>query len=90
MSEREVAAYVCEHVFEHVRPILLVARDGGDWQFLCGGSHDPNEVPRVVGMNHLTEEDPSLRQILDLSVNWEAERLSLNDPWIRTACQQDQ
>ena len=86
----EIAAYVCNHVFERTRPVLLVVRDSGDWQFLCGETHDPEELPEVVGLNHLIDDDPSLQQILDLPINWEAERRSPNDPWIRTACQPDQ
>ena len=34
---KEIPVYVCSHVFENVRPILLVVREGGDWQCLCGG-----------------------------------------------------
>ena len=90
MSEREIAAYVCSHVFERTRPVLLVARDGGDWQFLCGEAHDPEELPQVVGLNHLVDDDPTLRQILDLQFEWEAERSSPNEPWIRTACRPEQ
>ncbi|HMF88855.1 MAG TPA: hypothetical protein VK575_12315 [Gemmatimonadaceae bacterium] len=60
----EVAAYVCSHVFEHERPILLVIHDEGDWQFLCGGVHEDAETPRVIGLNHLVETDPTLREVL--------------------------
>lgn len=85
MSGPETLAYVCSHVFGRTRPVLLVARDDGDWQFLCGGTHEPDEVPRVVGMNHLTDDDPSILQVVDLPVNWEAERKSPRDEWVR-AC----
>ena len=80
----EVAAYVCSHVFNDTRPVLLVSRAGGDWQCLCGGAHEADEVPNVVGLNHLLERDPSLRELEDLPDEWEAERASVNDPWIRT------
>src|SRR4051812_23851699 len=33
-------AYVCVHVFDSSRPILLVSRSGGDWSFLCGAVHE--------------------------------------------------
>jgi hypothetical protein len=87
MRNPEVAAYVCSHVFERTRPVLLVARDGGDWQFLCGGEHGPDDLPRVVGMNHLMDDDPTLPQLLDLPADWEAERRSSSDPWIRSMSQ---
>jgi hypothetical protein len=80
----EVAAYVCSHVFNETRPVLLVSRVGGDWQCLCGGVHDDGEVPNVVGLNHLLERDASLRELEDLPDDWEAERTSVNDAWIRT------
>ena len=80
----ELAAYVCSHVFENTRPILLVSRAGGDWQCLCGGKHDPDEVPYVIGLNHLIERDPTLSELQDLSAEWEAERANVGDTWVRT------
>lgn len=79
----EVAAYVCSYVFNNTRPVLLVSRTGGDWQCLCGGGHDDGEVPKVVGLNHLLERDPTLRELEDLPEEWQAERASVKDPWIR-------
>ncbi len=78
----EIPVFVCGHVFEKKRPVLLVMYDD-DWQFLCGGEHDEDEVPRVVGLNHLIDDDPSLRAVLDLPPNWGAERLSIRSPWHR-------
>ena len=85
----EVAAYVCSHVFNDTRPVLLVSRAGGDWQCLCGGNHEAGEVPSVVGLNHLMERDVTLREIIDLPDDWEAERASQKDPWIRMRGQGD-
>ena len=80
---KEVAAFVCSHVFERKSPVLLVSRVEGDWQLLCGGTHDDGEIPRVVGLTHLVDEDPSLRAVLDLPIEWEAERSSSASPWER-------
>src|SRR5580692_9608386 len=33
-------SYVCIHVFNNERPILLVNRSDGSWCFLCGGGHE--------------------------------------------------
>lgn len=85
----EVAAFVCSHVFNDTRPVLLVSRAGGDWQCLCGGSHEAGEVPSVVGLNHLLERDSTLRALQDLPDEWEAERASVKDPWIRTRATTD-
>lgn len=79
----EVAAYVCSHVFEHERPILLVMHDGEDWQFLCGGVHADAETPHVIGLNHLVETDATLREVLDLPLSWEAERTTAQAQWER-------
>ena len=85
--DREAAAFVCSHIFNATCPVLLVSREDGDWQFLCGGTHDADEKPRVVGLNHLLERDATLREILDLPSDWDAERSAVSAPWKRTpAC----
>jgi hypothetical protein len=80
-------AYVCIHVFDEVRPIRLVSREGGDWCFLCGESHpdDPSSY-RAVGVGHLFSRDSSLEAVADLPPGWEAERSSATEKWIRTRC----
>jgi hypothetical protein len=79
----ERAAFVCRHVFEGSRSVRLVAHEDGDWQFLCGEEHEPNDGPRVVGLNHLVERDPSIVEALDLQQGWEAERRDVGGPWVR-------
>ena len=80
----ERPALICSHVFEDTRPILLVSHEDGVWQFLCGaGDHPSEEVPRVCGMNHLLDRDESLKEILDLPENWDAERTDIKSPWRR-------
>jgi hypothetical protein len=78
-------AYVCSHVFGGERPVLLVAHDDGDWQFLCGGDHGATELPRVIGVEHLVSRDSSLEEVADLPENAEAERTSPAAPWRRSA-----
>jgi hypothetical protein len=79
----ELAAFICGHVFSESRPVLLVVRDAGDWQLLCGGDHEVGDRPHVVGLNHLLDRDPSLRDLLDLPIDWEAERVEEGSPWVR-------
>jgi hypothetical protein len=76
----ETGAYVCSHVFNGRRPVLLVSREGGDWQFLCGNTDHEGEIPRVVGVNHLLGQFPDLR---DLPPEWDAERESEASEWKR-------
>ena len=84
LSERELASFVCSHVFRNERPVLLVSRADGDWQFLCGEAHSEDEEGRVVGANHIVDRDPRLRELDDLPVDWDAERKAVDAPWIRT------
>ena len=78
-------AYVCHHVFDGSRPILLVSRADGDWCFLCGGFHQDNASDyRVVGIGHVVDSDKSLDELHDLPVDWEAERQDMHSAWVRT------
>ena len=80
-----LAAFICQHVYENSKPVLLVSHDeNGDWQFVCGRDHDVNEKPRLVGIVHLLERDPSLNEIADLPINWAAERNAVGGEWLRT------
>jgi hypothetical protein len=83
MPEKETAAYVCGHIFDATRPVLLVSHEDGDWQFLCGGPHEADEKPRVIGLNHLIESDKTIGEVLDLPSDWDAERSEVNAPWTR-------
>ena len=80
---KEFLVFVCSHVFKSESPVLFVSRADGDWQLLCGGMHDENEVPQVVGLNHLLDHDPSLHAILDLPSGWEAVRPTQGSVWGR-------
>lgn len=81
MTERPV--FLCSHIFQNTRPVLLVSKEDGDLQFLCGLDHDPSEIPHVVGLDHLLERDPSISQVLDLPENWEAERPDQRSQWVK-------
>ena len=77
-------SYVCIHVFEQTRPVLLVSRPDGDWCFLCGDVHpDDASAYRVVGLEHVVERDPSLEDVLDLAPGHEAERRVPGEAWVR-------
>lgn len=94
MSERsagrESTAFVCSHVFGGSSPVLLVAREDGDWMFLCGAGHSEEEQYHVVGIEHLTARDPSLFELLDLADDSEAEREAVGMPWSRARIDEDE
>lgn len=77
----ELRALVCSHVFEYSRPVLLVAREDGEWLFLCGGLHTDDERFHVIGVNHLLQRDPSLEGVAGLEDLHEAQRGSVQDAW---------
>ncbi|QNP48907.1 hypothetical protein [Diaphorobacter aerolatus] len=85
MKDIHIKCYVCVHVFEDTRPVLLVSRPDGDWCFLCGADHANNaNAYRVVGIGHVLENDISIDDVMDLKPDWEAERKDIKSDWIRT------
>ena len=74
-------AFLCGHVFENTRPVLLVLHEDDGWQLLCGDTHD--DGPHVVHMSHLLERDPTLTELHDLPLDFEAERAAIGEPWHR-------
>jgi len=84
--EPHTKSYVCTHVFSGERPVLYVTRPDGDWCFLCGGQHaEDASAYRVVGIGHVVTGDDSLRDVLDLASNDEAERDAVGGLWRRSA-----
>ena len=84
-TDQDLGVYCCGHLFRRERPVLLVVREGGDWQFLCGNvdHHDPSE-PYHVSVGVLLDADPTLNEIADLPPEWEAERSEIGADLLRT------
>ena len=83
--ERMLGVFCCGHVFRHERPIRLVGRQDGDWQFLCGGAdHDNGRDGYHVSIGALRDFDPTLDGIADLQAEWVAERKAPGLPWARS------
>jgi hypothetical protein len=77
------AVYVCSHVFDDTRPVLLVVREAGDLMLLCGAIHDFDADPtRLVGLSHLVARDPALATVADLPEGFEAERQGRDEEWL--------
>ena len=63
-----------------------MCRADGDWQFLCGDGDHSDSNAHLVGVGHLTDRDPTLNELVDLQPDYEAERGSVNDPWVISEC----
>ena len=83
-SSRNLVAYICPHVFTGTRPVLLVAHEGGDWQFLCGSTH-PDDKPKLVCLGCMVEKDATLWVLADMPIGWGADRTSKDAVWNREA-----
>jgi hypothetical protein len=70
-------------------PVLLVVHDqeDGSWQFLTGGAFNVADGMMVL-LKNIVALDSSLLGLADLPVGWQASRVSKDQPWIRTQCEQ--
>ena len=72
------------------RPILLVTHheEDGAWTFMDG---EPFEVEDglVVGLAHMVRRDPTLRELSDLPLGWQAWRTAPGQPWRRQPAPHD-
>ena len=84
-DDHRLGVFCCGHVFRMERAILLVCRDDGDWQFLCGQTdHGDSNEPYVVCVGELLKRDASLNEVASVERDWEAERARPGGQWIRT------
>ena len=81
-AAENTAVFCCRHVFADA-PILYVTHNhDGDWQFLCGATHE-GEKPRVVCLGCMVERDSSLWTLADMPAGWGADRENQSDVWNR-------
>jgi hypothetical protein len=79
-----VAVITTRPVLEQGATILLVSHDeeDGGWQFLPAGQ--PREADaRVVALRQIWALDPSVAELADLPLGWQAWRATPADPWHR-------
>ena len=63
------------------RRVLVVVHDGdGDGQFLCGEDHHATDHPRIVGLEHIAEPDPTIREVMDIPEGLAAQRVAAAAP----------
>ena len=78
------AAITTAAVASKAKPVLLVIHEegSGGWQFMDGGDVT-GAKPQVIPKDELLKLDPTLKEVTDLPVGWEARRSSASSPWIR-------
>ncbi len=81
---KNLAVVTTKRVIHREAPILRVSHDEEGWQFLDDGEIDIASAA-VVGLYNATQRDPSLLDLADLPIGWEAWRESQDAPWQRRA-----
>ena len=83
-ESRSVTVFTVRDVMERTSPVLLVAHDeeDGAWQFLSGLPMTIDQA-RMVAFHEVFAVDPSLSEIADLPIGWEATREAPGAPWNR-------
>jgi hypothetical protein len=68
------------------QPILLVSHDADDgmWQFLTGGPFEMADA-MLVSLREVYRIDPSIVELADLPLGWQASRSAVGKPWQRWA-----
>lgn len=78
---KNFGVYTTKQVIEDGYPILLVTHDDdGDWQFLCGTTNE-SEDARLVCLKEIVESNPSVAELADLPMGWQAQRDAPDQPW---------
>jgi hypothetical protein len=79
-EDPRTGVYSCVHVKDGA-PILYVTHDReGDWQFLCGRTHDPSEGV-LLCLAEVVAGDTSLHSLAGLCRGHRAEREHTSQPW---------
>ena len=67
-------------------PMLRFCHDeeDGGWQFLTGEPIDMKEA-LLVSLESVVRADPTLTDLADLQLGWEAARTRVGEPWTRRA-----
>ena len=84
---RNLGVFTTTKVLDENHPILRVYHDAdGDWQFLCATTNDPKDG-RLVCLNEIVSQDPSVAELADLPEGWVAWRANQDAKWQREPLQ---
>jgi hypothetical protein len=80
---RHIVTFVTAQVLERVEPILrAVHEEDGEWQF-TGSTGGALENAKIIALFEAVELDPSILQLADLPLGWQAVRDSPEHSWRR-------
>ena len=79
-----VMAMTLQQIMDGSAPILLVCRDDDDgtWQFLDGNAVSMADA-LLVCLKNVVSLDPSVAELADMPIGWQAVRTSGDAPWQR-------
>lgn len=85
-----VASITVRDIVNGTKPILLVCHDSedGSWQFLTGGQVETADA-MVVALKEIVDLDPTLLDLADLPLGWQASRESQQSAWTRSQLGRD-
>lgn len=77
------ACFICDHVMNKHRPILLVTHEteDGSWMFMCGKADHTENNYKIVSLKEIVEIDNSVNALCKMPLGCAAERVSVNDEW---------
>ena len=77
-----MATFTVRSIIEGQRPILLVCHDEDGWQFLTGDAVGMHEA-MIVALKTILRHDPSVSELSDLALGWQAWRQQPGAEWVR-------
>jgi hypothetical protein len=79
-----LAVITTRQITERRAPILFVSHDEDDagWQLLTGGPLIEEDA-RVVGLRRIWSLDPTVGELADLPLGWQASRSTAQEKWRR-------
>lgn len=83
LEEKNLGIFTTRQWLEEKKPILrVVHEEDGDWQFLTGDQM-PEDI-RIVALEQMTINDPTINELFNLEYGQVAEREFVGDKWVRT------
>lgn len=83
LEAKNLGVLTTKRVTDEDFSVLLVTHyDDGDWQFLCGTTNETDDG-RLVCLKAIVEAHPSVNELADLPLGWQAFREAPDKPWQR-------